>query len=174
MAKDRKDTGAEEPRQKQSILIFLTSLFSFLNTLPGIITGAVALIAAITGIFRVTQGHFPFTPSPHRSQSAVTGTAIPPATQTPFGGIGTDQGPGLNLPPPTEQPTQNGNRPQLPRNSAGPSVKRIATAVASWGSNRLDIFALGTNGEMYHKAWQGRWFPSSTSWEALDGTFSSP
>jgi hypothetical protein len=25
----------------------------------------------------------------------------------------------------------------------------------SWGVNRLDIFGLGTNNEMYHKAWNG-------------------
>ncbi len=48
-------------------------------------------------------------------------------------------------------------------------------AVASWGVNRLDIFGLGTNNEMYHKAWNGsEWLPSMTGWEALGGTFDSP
>src|SRR5437660_9175818 len=78
MAEDRKDNNGKEHRET---LTFLTRLFSFLETLPGIITGVVALIAAIASIFRVTQGHFPFTPSPGRSQSAVTTTAAPSATQ---------------------------------------------------------------------------------------------
>jgi hypothetical protein len=32
---------------------------------------------------------------------------------------------------------------------------RNAIAVTSWGSNRLDIFGLGTDNQMYHKAWDG-------------------
>ena len=28
-------------------------------------------------------------------------------------------------------------------------------AVTAWGSNRLDIFGLGTDWAMYHKAWDG-------------------
>jgi hypothetical protein len=48
-------------------------------------------------------------------------------------------------------------------------------AVASWGPNRLDIFGLGTDKQMYHKSWDGTaWAPSYTGWEALGGTFSSP
>ena len=47
-----------------------------------------------------------------------------------------------------------------------------ATAVASWGSNRLDIFGLGLDNQMFHKAWDGQaWFPSPTGWEPLGGVF---
>ncbi|HMB05013.1 MAG TPA: hypothetical protein VKP69_14890 [Isosphaeraceae bacterium] len=43
-----------------------------------------------------------------------------------------------------------------------------APAVAAWGTNRLDIFALGTTNVMYHKAWDGSaWRPSLTDWEPL-------
>ena len=45
--------------------------------------------------------------------------------------------------------------------------------MAAWGANRLDIFALGTDDQMYHKAWNGAWFPSATGWEALGGKFDS-
>ncbi len=49
------------------------------------------------------------------------------------------------------------------------------TWVASWGQNRLDIFGLGTDGAMYHKAWDGTaWRPSLTDWERLGGVFTSP
>src|ERR1044071_1594510 len=47
-------------------------------------------------------------------------------------------------------------------------------AVASWGENRLDIFGLGTDNQMFHKAWNGAWRPSLTGWEPLGGIFSSP
>jgi hypothetical protein len=46
-------------------------------------------------------------------------------------------------------------------------------AVASWGRYRLDIFALGTDKQMWHKGWDGGWFPED-GWEALGGTFNSP
>jgi hypothetical protein len=50
-----------------------------------------------------------------------------------------------------------------------------SSAVASWGSNRLDIFGLGTDNQMYHKAWNGTsWEPSQTDWQPLGGTFNSP
>jgi hypothetical protein len=55
-----------------------------------------------------------------------------------------------------------------------------AISVASWGANRLDIFALGTDNAMYHKAYRfvlsaeaTNWFPSPTTWEPLGGTFIS-
>ncbi len=38
----------------------------------------------------------------------------------------------------------------------------------SWGANRLDIFAIGTNNHMFHKAWYGQWTPG---WEDLEGVF---
>ena len=48
-------------------------------------------------------------------------------------------------------------------------------AVAAWGQNRLDIFGLGTDGAMYHKAWDGTaWRPSPLDWERLGGVFTSP
>jgi Repeat of unknown function (DUF346) len=54
-------------------------------------------------------------------------------------------------------------------------MKTLAVAVASWGSGRLDIFGLGTNNSMYHKAWDGsEWVPSGTGWEDLGGTFNIP
>src|SRR5512135_2881151 len=47
-------------------------------------------------------------------------------------------------------------------------VFNSAPAVAAWGTNRLDIFALGTTNVMYHKAWDGSaWRPSLTDWEPL-------
>ena len=47
--------------------------------------------------------------------------------------------------------------------------------VAAWGNNRLDIFGLGTDGAMYHKAWDGSaWRPSVLDWERLGGVFTSP
>jgi nucleoid-associated protein YgaU len=42
----------------------------------------------------------------------------------------------------------------------------------AWGPNRLDIFGLGTDNQMFHKAWTGSaWHPSPTNWEALGGKF---
>ncbi len=47
--------------------------------------------------------------------------------------------------------------------------------VTSWGANRLDIFGLGTDHQMFHKAWDGsRWHPSPVDWEPLGGKFTSP
>jgi len=53
-------------------------------------------------------------------------------------------------------------------------LRPASIAAVSWGRNRLDIFGLGTNSSMYHKAWDGRWHPSPTDWEHLGGTFNSP
>jgi len=48
-------------------------------------------------------------------------------------------------------------------------------AVVAWSANRLDIFGLGTDRQMYHKYWDGsHWGPSPTGWEPLGGIFSSP
>src|SRR5438132_11528840 len=55
------------------------------------------------------------------------------------------------------------------------AASSYSTGVASWGPNRLDIFGLGTNNGMYHKAWTGsQWAPSPTNWEYLGGVFISP
>jgi hypothetical protein len=44
----------------------------------------------------------------------------------------------------------------------------------SWGSDRLDIFAIGRDSQMYHKAWSpAGWYPSETGWQALGGLFTS-
>jgi len=62
-----------------------------------------------------------------------------------------------------------------PQQLARSTIHQFSPAVASWGSNRLDIFGLGTNSSTYHKAWDGSgsWYPSQTGWEALGGTFDS-
>lgn len=53
-------------------------------------------------------------------------------------------------------------------------MKPIAISAVSWSANRLDIFGLGTNNEMFHKYWNGSaWGPSPTGWEALGGIFNS-
>jgi hypothetical protein len=47
-------------------------------------------------------------------------------------------------------------------------------AIAAWGPNRLDIFALAIDRGMLHKAWTGSsWYPSQTSWQPLGGQFTS-
>ncbi len=48
--------------------------------------------------------------------------------------------------------------------SNGPAV--------AWGPNRLDVFGLGLNRGMFHKAWLGNtWQPN---WEDLGGVFTGP
>jgi hypothetical protein len=42
--------------------------------------------------------------------------------------------------------------------------------VASWGLNRLDLFGIGADNAMYHKAWDTQWHPRS-GWELLGGGF---
>ena len=55
--------------------------------------------------------------------------------------------------------------------SADNAKKAVITA-ESWGSDRLDIFGIGTDKKMYHKAWTGTaWYPSVTGWENLGGKF---
>ena len=44
-------------------------------------------------------------------------------------------------------------------------------AVVSWAPDRLDIFALGKDFGMWHKAWAQQWHPSTTGWEPLNGSF---
>jgi hypothetical protein len=53
-------------------------------------------------------------------------------------------------------------------------MKQAGITTISWGSNHLDIFGLGTDNQMYHKAWDGSaWLPSPTDWEPLGGVFNS-
>jgi hypothetical protein len=42
-------------------------------------------------------------------------------------------------------------------------------AVSSWGVNRLDVFARGTDGTLRHKVFNGRW----SAWESLGGAITS-
>ena len=52
------------------------------------------------------------------------------------------------------------------------TLEQSAIAVVAWGPNRLDLFGLGTDDAMYHKAWLGSsWQPQ---WEDLGGKFNSP
>ncbi len=54
--------------------------------------------------------------------------------------------------------------------SLGGIVTSPPSAV-SWGPNRLDIFAVGTDSAMYHRWWDGS---SWGGWESLGGTLMSP
>ena len=47
-------------------------------------------------------------------------------------------------------------------------------AAASWGNQRVDVFALGQNLSMYHVGFTGSaWLPSQAAWENLGGGFFS-
>jgi serine protease AprX len=49
-----------------------------------------------------------------------------------------------------------------PASASGPAV--------AWGSNRLDVFVIGTDTALYHKWWNGSaWGPSVTGYEAMGG-----
>ncbi len=50
-------------------------------------------------------------------------------------------------------------------------VTRTAPAIASWGTDRIDIFARGLDKAAYHKAWAQGWFPSQNDWEPIGGGF---
>jgi hypothetical protein len=48
-----------------------------------------------------------------------------------------------------------------------------AHTAVSWGKDRLDIFVRGTDGAVYHKAWDGKaWFPSDQpdGWNLIGGS----
>ena len=54
----------------------------------------------------------------------------------------------------------------------GSLLEQVAIAAVAWGPNRLDLFGLGTDDAMYHKAWLGNsWQPQ---WEGLGGKFNIP
>lgn len=57
---------------------------------------------------------------------------------------------------------------------AGDTTRRVAVAAASRGKGILDVLGLGNDSQMYHKAWENRWFPSDVDWEAIGGEFTSP
>jgi hypothetical protein len=49
-------------------------------------------------------------------------------------------------------------------------MKKPAIAVVTWGPNRLDMFGLGTDNQLYHQAWSdGVW----GGWEGLGGALTS-
>ncbi|MEZ4504704.1 MAG: M43 family zinc metalloprotease [Thermomicrobiales bacterium] len=42
--------------------------------------------------------------------------------------------------------------------------------IVAWGSDRLDVFVIGTDSALYHKWWDGsNWGPSVTDWEYMGG-----
>jgi hypothetical protein len=47
----------------------------------------------------------------------------------------------------------------------------LVIAVAGWGPNRLDVFGVGSDGGLYHKAWTGAAWQAD--WENLGGKFTS-
>ena len=54
--------------------------------------------------------------------------------------------------------------------------KQNCITAVSWGANRIDVFGLGTDNQMYHRWWNaslGEWDPKQ-NWEGLGGTFTSP
>jgi hypothetical protein len=49
------------------------------------------------------------------------------------------------------------------------------TSIASWGPNRLDVFAMSESHTALHKAWTGSaWVPVDNGWEDHGGTFTVP
>jgi hypothetical protein len=54
-------------------------------------------------------------------------------------------------------------------------ISAATIAAASWGPNRLDVFVVGPQSNLYHKAWNGTaWDPSSPAdWDDLGGNCSS-
>ena len=54
-------------------------------------------------------------------------------------------------------------------------MKLTTTSTVSWGPDRIDLFAVGIDNALYHKAWDSSaWLPSPTTWERLGGTWNSP
>lgn len=56
-----------------------------------------------------------------------------------------------------------------PANAATVADPAAGLAVSSWGSNRLDLFARGSDNTLQHRIFNGRW----SSWESLGGALSS-
>ena len=72
--------------------------------------------------------------------------------------------PGVSPPPPTATGSLT-----------VPGSTTLSKWVTAWGPNRLDIFGIGADGAMYHKAWNGlAWQPAGLEWERLGGNFTSP
>lgn len=52
----------------------------------------------------------------------------------------------------------------------GATPRQSSSPVVAWGANRLDVFVLGIDRALYHKAWNGTaWAPSVTGYEAQGG-----
>jgi hypothetical protein len=52
-------------------------------------------------------------------------------------------------------------------------VKRIGVIADAWGSGRLDVFGVGLDNAVYHKAWAGDWQPPGGAWQSLGGPAAS-
>lgn len=56
----------------------------------------------------------------------------------------------------------------------GATPRQSSSPVVAWGANRLDVFVLGTDRALYHKAWNGSaWAPSVTGYEGQGGICTS-
>ena len=56
----------------------------------------------------------------------------------------------------------------------GATPRQSSSPVVAWGANRLDVFVLGTDRALYHKAWNGTaWAPSVTGYEGQGGICTS-
>ena len=56
----------------------------------------------------------------------------------------------------------------------GATPRQSSSPVVAWGANRLDVFVVGTDRALYHKAWNGTaWGPSVTGYEAQGGICTS-
>jgi hypothetical protein len=51
---------------------------------------------------------------------------------------------------------------------------QIGPCAVSWSTGRLDTFVIGGDAALYHKGWDGSWYPSAVDYESLGGGFSSP
>ena len=64
-----------------------------------------------------------------------------------------------------------------PRSSIGAQAdapRQSSSPVVAWGANRLDVFVVGSDLELYHKWWNGSaWGPSVTGYEAMGGVCTS-
>jgi ABC-type taurine transport system substrate-binding protein len=63
-----------------------------------------------------------------------------------------------------------------PRASIGTAAgapRPSSSPVVAWGSDRLDVFVLGTDRQLYHKWWGPGWGPSLTGYEAMGGVCTS-
>ncbi|HEY9601490.1 MAG TPA: hypothetical protein V6C85_07770 [Allocoleopsis sp.] len=49
------------------------------------------------------------------------------------------------------------------------STAIYAPAATAWGENRIDLFAIGINSQIYHQWWDGKQW---SEWESLEGTYS--